>query len=284
MIFFLSNFQFGGLTDNWNNKTIPFCLTVDPNGVAGFNEATIPDSFFKVERTDFTQNLPLYLQRKILTINGWLLAQTPEIFKQKKRDLAALLRQEFILTIQDKSQNTIFETYEIKVRVISVTVGRQSVAGGQYQLQLTATDPFFHSSTMFDQTYPLFDRALNFPLQFPLVFGTSTTATINNTGTLIYPTYYLTGSGTSFIIANQTTGKVFKYTGTIPKGQTVIITAQEDDPIKARLNGQSVNSFGNNFEALQLAPGNNVLAFGVEEGLGADTSVRITFKTSFNSI
>jgi len=285
MIFNIGDFQLGGNTSNFNNGVVDYLFTIEPNGVAGLGDNVIQDNFYKVERTDYSQNLPLWLPRKIITINGQLVGRTPEIFKQRKREFESLLRQSLTLYINDKTGSVSFANYQMSVRIIGISVSRDFTCAGKYQIQITSNDPFIYGTTAFDQTYPILGQSIVFPISFPFNFGDTAGTTVTNSGEApIYPTFYLSGSGANWIIANQTTGKSFSYNGVIPEGQQVIITPQDNDPIKARLNGNSVNRYCTNFEALRLVSGDNILNFSVQDGIGANTSIRITFKPAFYGI
>lgn len=152
----------------------------------------------------------------------------------------------------------------------------------EYRVKLKATDPYWRGVMAARVEMAGTKGRFHFPLVIPkgkgVIFGVkspSKIASVPNRSTIrtgMEITFTARGNVTNPYVINIYTRECIQINCSMVNGQTITIETGEEKTITSRLNGVStdyigrVDLEGGNCDFLELAPGDNVLRYGAEEG------------------
>lgn len=230
-----------------------------------------------------------YSSRK-LTIGGYIVCPDVATFAQTRRDLGRALS--FLNALKtftgttDDGLNIQFDAVASSELIIDEQPGRPTAA--QWSIDLLIPDNVIYTqgtSTAVGSVTTLTGAGVPLPISFPLALSGTISGTIavtNSGNARVFPsTITLTGPGTTFSIANKTTGDTLSYTGSLLSTETLVIDPKRKT---AMING-TTNVYGLMTGTwIDLYYGNNVIALSVGSGDTSATGISISYKSAYLTV
>ena len=205
-------------------------------------------------------------------------------FMEKRRDLQLVLRPDSVKTIKFTTCDGLALQAEVAIEklLMPYRAGRS-----MYLIEAVSADWRFYSQTLheFETGQTVITGGFGIPAEIPLDMSGGSYVLDNdilNAGTdTSYPTFTITGPGSTFTIGNQTTGGEMVITYTLTASDTIVI-----DVISRTI---VLNGITNIYSSLTtgdfwgLQPGANTIRF-VVVGLGVETLLNLVYRDAYMGI
>src|SRR5579875_104678 len=268
----LTSYQFGGVelqsaTDAWGTEW--WVQTLD-----GWDASDTTPPTAEKDAAHGAFMGPQFLNARQLTLSGWALAPDKETLRLSMQAfnllVAGFLDSSLVVGENPPKQVTVRRSGALKT---TYSAGRTVC---QYQLGLVAADPrkYATAPTVEAVTLPAVAPGLQFPLVFPLTFGSPSSGgnlTVTNEGDFeSRPVFQITGPCESPEIQNLTTGQFMSFNITL--GPTDVLTV--DCNSRAVLLGSASRraTLVPGSQWLSIVPGNNDLTYRAYSSVAASQS------------
>lgn len=236
------------------------------------------------------------LESRDIAITGWVVADTPEQMKIRKKFL-----NNFINPLQELE--LVYNEYTIKgIPDTTVKYATDYKENNEvlckFVVDLFCPDPLFFSSqakqAMIADWLPKFKFPLIIPKDKGIIIGLrspSVIITINNEGTIdtgMTITFHARGTVVNPYLVNINTQKQIKFDHTMEPDETLIVTTQiNQKSVQKVTSGTTINVFNyldfENNEFIQLTPGENYLRYGASDGID-NLEIRIEYRPQYQEV
>lgn len=219
---------------------------------------------------------------RLITISGFIIGSTAQAYEASRTALqeALPIREDLDVVITTFSGLEYLTT----IRVTSIQMPIIDPVGGEFKVDLFASDPNLYTSLLNSINIPInASGGFILPVIFPIVFASGTTITnvTNNGPVTVYPTITITGEAHHPVIENTDTGEKVDVDIDMSTGDVLVIDMFNRT---ITLNGGSVISFrSTDSDWFGLEPGLNRFTYSTEDLTDTGLAV-ISWRTAVTAI